>query len=309
MSGSDSILVIVEPDLHPTEVIARATWLATLAKCDLHLLLCDSDIGPLREGLLVSNEARDIAREIKAAQAEMIEDLAMPARDAGLTVNTEVLDERPIADGVLHHAINLEPRFVVKGTDYHSAAERSIFVDTDWQLIRSCPFPLWLVKPHEIREHPIIVASVDPTHSHDKPATLDSVIVDAAQAVASAAGGEVHLFHTYHRLVGIGREATRTFKPIKLPVDELSKEIQEDHRARLEELADAKGIAEDRIHQLPGNTKELLPMFARTQGADLVVMGALARWGLKRAVLGSTTERTLDQLPCDVLIVRQDSDD
>jgi nucleotide-binding universal stress UspA family protein len=33
-------------------------------------------------------------------------------------------------------------------------------------------------------------------------------------------------------------------------------------------------------------------------------MGALARWGLKRAVIGSTAERVLDQLPCDILLVR-----
>ena len=309
MSGSDKILVIVEPDIHPTEVISRATWLAKLAKCDLHLLLCDSDVGPLREGLLVSNEARDIAREIRAAQEEMIDDLAQPARAEGLEVETDILEERPIADGILHHAINLSPRFVMKGTHYHSAAERSIFVDSDWQLVRSCPFPLWLVKPHEMRDNPVIVAAVDPTHSHDKPATLDNVIVDAAQAIARAAGGDVHLFHTYHRLLGIGREATRTFKPITLPVDELSKKIQQDHQERLDELASEKGLDKDQVHQLPGDTKELLPMFARTHGADLVVMGAIARWGLKRAILGSTAERVLDQLVCDVLIVRQEDDD
>ncbi len=119
----------------------------------------------------------------------------------------------------------------------------------------------------------------------------------------------MHLFHSYHRLIGIGREATRTFKPITLPVDELSKKISEEHRAQLDKLADAKGVDEEHIHQLPGDTKELLPMFARTHGADLVVMGALARWGLKRAILGSTAEKVLDQLPCDVLIVRQLTDD
>ena len=75
MSLTDRILVIVEPDIHPAEVISRAAWLAKLAKCDLELLLCDPDVGPLHEGLLVSNDARDIAREIRAAQEEMISDL------------------------------------------------------------------------------------------------------------------------------------------------------------------------------------------------------------------------------------------
>ena len=308
MSDRDKILAIIEPDMHPSEVVARATWLAKLADCDLELLLCDPDIGALREGFFVSNEARDIAEKIRTAQNDIIEDLAKPARDAGLNVTTAVLEERPVADGVLHRAVDMNPRFVLKGTHYHSSAERSIFVDSDWQLIRTCPFPLWLVKQHEIREKPVIIAAVDPTHSHDKPAALDEVIIDAAQTIAGASGGELHLLHTYHRLVGVGREATRTFKPIELPIDKLSMKIQAEHRERLNGLAAASHIDAEHTHQLPGDTKEILPIFARTHSADLVVMGALARWGLKRAILGSTAEKVLDHLHCNILIVRKPED-
>jgi universal stress protein E len=47
-----------------------------------------------------------------------------------------------------------------------------------------------------------------------------------------------------------------------------------------------------------------LPFFARDRQADLVVMGAVARWSMQRTVIGSTAERVLDHLPCDILIVR-----
>jgi universal stress protein E len=308
MSDSARILAIVEPDVHPSEVVARAAWLAGLTKCDLELVLCDPDIGTLREGFFVSNEARDIAERIRVAQREMIEDLAGPPREAGINVTTDVLEDRPIADAVLQRAVDMNPRFVFKGTQYHSAAERSIFVDTDWQLIRSCRYPLWLVKPHEVRERPVIIAAVDPTHSHDKPASLDQVITEHALAIGSATKGEVHLLHTYHRLIGVGREATRTFKPIELPIEQLSDKIQREHREKLDALAKANDFDEEHTHQLPGDTKEILPTFARTISADLVVMGALARWGLKRAILGSTAEKVLDHLPCDILIVRNNDD-
>jgi len=198
----------------------------------------------------------------------------------------------------------MHPRYVVKGTEYHSVAERAIFVDTDWQLIRTCPFPLWLVKPHEMKEQPVVVAAVDPVHSHDKPAALDQLIVKTAKAITKPVDGEVHLLHTYQRLIGIGREATKTFKPITLPIDELSKKIQAEHREQLDKLAAANSIDADPNHQLAGSTRDLLPTFARTRGADIVVMGALARWGLRRMIIGSTAEKVLDHLPCDILIVR-----
>jgi universal stress protein E len=85
---------------------------------------------------------------------------------------------------------------------------------------------------------------------------------------------------------------------------ELSQRIETEHREQLDALATANDIDAKHVHQLPGSTKDLLPTFARTQDADVVVMGALARWGLRRMVIGSTAEKVLDHLPCDILIVR-----
>jgi universal stress protein E len=304
MSESRIILTIIEPENHPQEVVRRATWLAGLYDCDIELLLCDPDIGPLGESFFLSNEAATIKERIRAAQNEILDELATTARDAGVSVNTVILEERPIAEGILHRATEIQPLYVVKGIEFHTTAQRSIFIDTDWQLVRSCMFPLWLVKPHEMHGELRIVASVDPTHSHDKPAALDEIIVNAAQDIAHRASGDVHLLHTYNRLIGVGAEATYTFKPIELPIDALDKKTREEHRQQLDALANANSISGDHVHQLPGKTSEILPAFVRSKNFDLVVMGAIARWGIKRAVLGTTAERVLDLLPCDVLIVR-----
>ncbi len=89
-----------------------------------------------------------------------------------------------------------------------------------------------------------------------------------------------------------------SFKPVKLPIDELEKNISTLHRKKLDELAEANGIPATAVHQLPGRSHEILPMYARAQKADLVIMGALSRKRLKSRVLGSTAERVLDHLPC-----------
>jgi hypothetical protein len=36
----------------------------------------------------------------------------------------------------------------------------------------------------------------------------------------------------------------------------------------------------------------------------MVVMGAMSRSGLKRVFIGNTAERVLNDLPCDVLVVK-----
>ena len=47
-------------------------------------------------------------------------------------------------------------------------------------------------------------------------------------------------------------------------------------------------------------------MIAERIGADVVVMGAVARNRWKRLLIGATAERTLEHLPCDLLIVKPD---
>jgi universal stress protein E len=304
MTRSDAILAVVEPDINPQEVVARAAWLSERTGSTLTLLLCDADVTALANNFFVSSETKAIAGSMRAAQREIIEDLAEPARKRNIAVTLDVLEERPVGEGILQRALDMNPRFVIKGTQYHSGARRAIFVDTDWFLIRTCPYPLWLVKPHEMAEKPLIIAAVDPTHEQDENASIDHLIVEQAQMIAAKSGGEVHLLHSYQRLEGIGAEATTTFKPIRLPIDELSERIANEHRAKLDALAAATGIAANRTHQLPGRARDILPYFARHRQADLVVMGAVARWSLQRAVIGSTAERVLDHLPCDILIVR-----
>jgi universal stress protein E len=36
----------------------------------------------------------------------------------------------------------------------------------------------------------------------------------------------------------------------------------------------------------------------------VVVMGGVSRSGLKRLIIGNTTEQVLDSLPCDVLVLK-----
>ena len=300
---SETVLTIIELDNYPEEVVARATWLAKLMRCDLELLLCDPTTSFLSEIFIISSEVQDLADDIEDAQKRALHDLAKSAGTSGLDVRTHTSHERPIADAIISRAMELDPMFVVKGTHYHSPAERATFADTDWQLMKKLDYPLWFVKPVAWKEEPLIVAAVDPTHEKDREARLDRLIVETAQSLATACGGQVELVHTYQRLVEIGSRAMKTFKPVKLPIDELDKKIRDEHRKALDAFAAETGVPDKHVHQLPGRAHELLPTFARTHGASLMVMGALARGGIARRYIGNTAARVLDHLPCDILVV------
>ena len=140
-------------------------------------------------------------------------------------------------------------------------------------------------------------------HDHDKKANFDCKIIETAKDITGKCDGALLLLHTYQRLDEIGARVTWKFKPEKLPIDELDEKIRDEHRKALDALAEQCGVPDDAVHQLPGRTSEVLPSFARSHDASLVVMGAIARSGLKKRIVGSTAARVLDHLRCDVLVV------
>jgi universal stress protein E len=59
-----------------------------------------------------------------------------------------------------------------------------------------------------------------------------------------------------------------------------------------------------RVHLEQGAANEVLPRLADSLGAALLVMGAVSRGRLQEVFLGSTAERVLDRIGCDVLVIK-----
>ena len=55
---------------------------------------------------------------------------------------------------------------------------------------------------------------------------------------------------------------------------------------------------------LEGEPADVIVGVARERSADLIVTGSHGRTGLERVLLGSTSERILNQTPCAVLVVK-----
>ena len=82
--------------------------------------------------------------------------------------------------------------------------------------------------------------------------------------------------------------------------------MREQHEKRFSEVTDFHGLDDDHAHLVAGMTHEELPDLAKQLDAAVVVMGAVARNHWKRLFIGATAERTVERLPCDLLIVKPD---
>ena len=165
MTAENRILVVVDPTASNKQVcVERAAWLATNLDLDLELLICHYE--QILPGARSDNAAfLESSREFAIGQQrKKLEEIAGPLRERGLGVIVSAIWDRQLGDGIVRHVLRTNPRMVVKDTHYHSIISRAIFTNTDWHLVRTCPVPLWLTKPHAWPSTARIIARCDPGH-------------------------------------------------------------------------------------------------------------------------------------------------
>jgi universal stress protein E len=306
MSEIKKILSVIDPTAKSQPALQRAAWIAKNSGAELELLVCYYNEYLSGDRLFDSPSLEKARAEVIANEERFLETLAEPLRENGILVTTTAVWDHPLHEGVVRHALNCGADLVVKDTHHHSAIARAILSNSDWNLIRTCPVPLWLVKPRDFGATPTIVAAIDPMNEHDKPAALDDEIVQISKMLGTTLSGDVHAFHSYDPRIAVATATANAYIPVSLPFDEIEQQMHEDHQKRFNEITSFHDIGEDHAHLASGLTHEELPALAQSINADLVVMGAVARNRLKRMFIGATAERTLEYLPCDLLIIKPD---
>ncbi len=306
MQKISKILAVIDPTADDQPAMRRATWLAKCAGAELELLACYYNEYLSGDRLFDSPSLEKARAEIIDGQAKHLEELAEPIRADGVLVSTTAKWDHPLFEGVVRHAMECGADIVFKDTHHHSAASRALLTNTDWNLIRTCPMPLWLVKAHELSAKPLFIAAIDPMNQHDKPAALDDEILQLGRTLVACVGGDLHAFHSYDPRIAVATATANAYIPVSLPFDEIEQQMHEDHKKRFVEITSFHEIDDSNAHLVSGLTHEELPLLAENLDADVVVMGAVARNRWKRLFIGATAERTLEHLPCDLLIIKPD---
>jgi universal stress protein E len=306
MKRIDRILAVVDPTAAVQPALDKATLLARRFDATLELFICDFDPALSGKPLNETERIRELRDEFVAERMEFLEERADELRGEGIATETHVHWDNPVYRGILRRVEESSPDLVVKDTHYHSAIRRTLFTNTDWNLIRTCPAPLLLAKPIEWGETPHIVAALDPEHLGDKPAALDHDILEYAELLARRLDGEVHAVHAFFPAALLAAVSSMAGMPLATGVS--AREIVEVERARVGEILAAvvatHGLPPERVRLEQGSAIEVLPRAVERLRADLLVMGAVSRSRMQELFVGSTAERVLDRIGCDVLVVK-----
>lgn len=306
MKRLDRILAVLDPTSTAQPALAKAVTLARRSGATLELFVCDFDPSLSGQPVFDTERLRQLREEFMTERLEYLEELADELRGEEIAVETHVHWENPLYRGIVRRVEESSPDLVVKDTHHHGALRRTLFTNTDWSLIRTCPVPLLLAKTPDWPARPKIVAALDPGHLGDKPAALDHDILDWTTLIAERMDGEAHAVHAFFPAALLA--ATTGMAGMPMIGGVTAAEIVESERRRLGEVLSGivatHDLAPGRVRLEQGAASEVLPRFVETLGAALLVMGAVSRSRLQEVFLGSTAERVLDRVGCDVLVVK-----
>lgn len=295
------VVAIGDPNQRPRYVLRKATEIARRTGAHLTLLHVFALPYPLNEGSNTSSA--EVIERTKARFHQQLVKLAKPIQRAGIRVNCAVTWDFPIYEGLIRFAYRAKPDLLIAEAHHHNPVARWFLSNTDWELIRNCPCPLWFVKKGALSKKPKILAAVDPFHSRAKPAQLDERLIAAAKRIAHGLGGAAAAVHACNvppdMIVAGGLQAV-----VVPAAPEKIRAREREARKALANLASRFGLRATRQFIVTDSPERAIPAFSRAHGADVVVMGAVSRRGLQRAILGNTAERIIDSIRTDLLILK-----
>ena len=309
-----NILVPISGDPSRQPVLTQAARLAKQNGAAIKLIAVMEDLPWYTR--LVLPTAEELQAVIVRTRSEALEGLAEHLRPDGVEVSTEVLRGRPYLE-ISREVLRGGHDLIMKEAEPN---ESVLFGSTDMHLLRTCPCPVWLLKPgHGNVPFSQILAAVDPAPPPDetdllhlkaelaqKDEALDVKILELAGSLAEREGAELHVLHAWSA-PGEGL-VTGEVMLTQEHVDRYLEDSRAAARKALERLL-ARFPAEPGrrfVHLLKGHPADVIAEFAKSGRADLIVMGTVARTGIAGLLIGNTAETILQRVNCSVLAVKPD---
>ena len=297
------LVALKDPAAKALPALAKATQLARALDAELVLFQALATPLYLEADIARLGGVTDIERSTRNAALARLETRARRLRSLGIRVSVSAEWDYPAYEAVIRAAGRAAADLIVaeRHAGRHLAA--GLLRLTDWELLRLSPVPLLLVKRPGLYRRPVVLAAVDPDQRYAKPERLDREILQAGAELAGALRGALHVVDAY--------------SPLPLTAytrGTLSEDILRDMQRRsaraaaekLEHLVRPLRVPASRRHLIARHPSDAIEQAAAETRSAVVVMGALARSGLKRLLIGNTAERVLDHLPCDLLVIKPD---
>ena len=174
------------------------------------------------------------------------------------------------------------------------------------RLLRECPCPVWVIRPHAVAAASNglnVVAAVDPTPADTD---LNLLILELASSMVERAGGILHVVHAWEMVGSATRPGRSRLSRFDVTYDELIIQARGSRADALDALLSRLRPyeIERQVHIVHGPPESEIPRLLDDVRPDVLVMGTVARTGIRGLLFGNTAERVLTSAPCSLMAVK-----
>ena len=294
----ESITVVLDPTVLRDPVLDRAKTLARSTGAKIQFLInCHSILD--EKSYFSIDHAASGKNANSVFQDVILQSLKNEFLLLDVPITIELFDSADVVAEIVERAGLTGADLVLKSTHHHSNLRKGILTNTDWKLIRQCPIPIWFSKPGAWPARGDIVAAVDPLHNLAEQTRLDSLLIDYAEYYARKSQQTACVYHAFF---GSSEPSSAA-----LASNTASVELKRQHNQAVYRLLAYHNIDPANVRIDIGDLGDKLLNYLGNVRSNLLVIGALSRNKLERAIVGSTAEKILDECPCDVLVVKPES--
>ena len=272
MQDVKTILVILDPEHTHGLALNRAKLIAKATGARLHLLMCD--------------KKQDHSAQLAFLKNEMIED--------GYDATIEQSWHHSLVETVITVQQAEGCELIIKQHRPDSPLRKALLTPDDWKLLRYCPCAVLMVKSDKPWTGGVILAAIDVGNVDGEHRHLHANIVDKGYDIASLAKAELHVISAHPSPMLSAAD----------PVYQLKETIEARYREQCQAFQAEFDVDDAHLHIAEGPADVLIPFTASKLGADVTVIGTVARKGISGALIGNTAEVVLDQLESDVLVLK-----
>lgn len=296
------ILVDMDPTIDQQPALAKALTLAKKFNASIELFLAVHHSDLTSKWVTQEHSEKEVIASYLKTKQRWLDSYVSDVVDANIEVSTDVRWFKPVYQGIIDKVNEGNIDLVVKATHCHPTINKLFFTPNDWHLLQSCPVPLLLTKASSPDEYQHVMAAVDPHQS--KPENINTVILDTSIALSDTIGATPHVAHCYEPIglelwqdIGVG---VYGLDVQSFDYKGYTKQLKEHHEAEFNELTKGYAFSDENKHLESGIAQNLLLDIVEQHNIDLMVIGSHQHSGL----LGSTAEKILDEVQCDILAVK-----
>jgi len=303
MEQFKNILLVAHGENPGTVALKRAVTLAKRNNARLTVVGVVEELPRVMRSLIIALEPADLWEMVVEKRRKRLARVIEPLQKGGLGVTSNILRGSASLE-IIREVLRGKHDLVMMTAEANVTLKETLFGGTSMHLMRQCPCPVWVMKPTSRARYARVLAAVDPNASDEEHNTLNIRIMELATSLARVEESQLHIVHAWSPI-----SASTLRYTLRLPQQEVRKivrETEEAHRKGFSDLVQRISLegVKVQLHLTRGVPGEVIPLLAKKERIEVIVMGTVCRTGIAGWLIGNTAETVLRSVNCSVLTVK-----